>query len=794
MLIRRPKKLVMALAIAGLVTACGGAEERKAEYLERGRKYFEEHNYDKAKVEFKNVLQIDPKTAKPYFYLGQIEESKQQWREAFALYQKAGELDPSDIEVKKKLAKFYLLAQDKAKAQGLLNEIQQASPKDIEGRMLKAAIANQEGNADAALTELLTVIQDEPSRIDAYLVLAVLYEKKNDQEAILRVLQQGLDHNKGNATLLMAISKAYQQRAQNDKAEEVLRQLIASDPANAQYHNIMTQFLIQQKRFDDAEKELRASIAASPSDAPRYMALVEFLARSGKPDRAVDELVKAVASNPENADLRFGLARLYVQVRKIEPAEASFRDIIEQWDGKPEAIKAQGQLAELKLAQGKVDEALGLIDEVLKENPQDNQALMLQGKIALSRKDAQKAITAFRSVLKDQPESVDVLTLLASAQQMDGKPALAQESLEKAVQVKPDDFPARKRLVEFLVQQKNNTLALEKTDEFLRISPKNLDALNMKADLLALEKREGELETLLRQIKQDFPDNAIGAFRLGNFYQTQKKCEAAIPEFEISLTRTDNDYEPLKAITGCYLQLGQPEKALARLKKVLAEKPKHPTVNQLIAMYYAERHQDADAIKALRQAIEANPRWPVPYNNLAGLYEKDGKYDQALDVYKSALKEYPGDTAINMNMARLEERKRNFPAAIQHYESILAKNPDNLLVVNNLVALLSVDPHNSGNLQKAKDLAVKLQNMKEPAVIDTLGWLAYQSGDYQKALEQLKRAVEEQANVPIYRFHLGMAYLKTGDTAAAKTHLQQAVESKSPFEGLPEAREALKAL
>jgi len=36
-------------------------EQRKAKYLAKGKEYLEQQNYDKAAVELKNVLQIDPK-------------------------------------------------------------------------------------------------------------------------------------------------------------------------------------------------------------------------------------------------------------------------------------------------------------------------------------------------------------------------------------------------------------------------------------------------------------------------------------------------------------------------------------------------------------------------------------------------------------------------------------------------------------------------------------------------------------------------------------------------------------
>jgi len=786
--------LTLISIVAGNLAGCGGAEESKTEHFERAKKYLEENNLDKAKVELKNVLQIDPKFAKPYFYLGQIEEAKQNWRAAFGFYQKTVELDANDTEAKIKLAALYLMAKQADKAQELIEAARTAAPDNVDVRMLGASLANLKGNREPAIAEMKIIAAENPARVDAFLGLAALYSQAGKLQEAENTLQQGLTSNPGNTTLLMTLAKLSLQQNKPAQTEEILKQLIASQPATLGFRTTLADVYTQQNRLADAEQVLRAAIEADRNDPNRYLLLAQFLARGGKSEEAVAGLVGAIKALPEAMPLRFGLASLYEQLNRADQAEQTYRELIELDKDTPDALKAKVQLARLALAKGQTDAATQWLNDVLEKNPNDTQALLLRGSMALSRNDAQQAIASFRSILKDAPDNLDVLTLLARGYLLDGKTALAQETFDKASTTHPENFGARKNLVEFLVQQKNNAAAMEKLDEFLKVKPNSLEGLNLKADLLALEQKTGEAEALLKRIKADFPDKPIGAFRLATLYQSQKKFDQALAEYEQALRKSENDYEPLKAIVGVYLAMQKPDKALARLKKALADNPKHPTAHQLLGLYYATQKQYDEAVKACTKAIEVNPRWPLPYVNLAAVYEQQGKTDRAIETYEQGLRVVPRDPNLYMNLARLYQVQENYDNAIKTYENALAVNPNDALVINNLASLLSMDAGNAENLKRALELAKRFESSSQPVFVDTLAWIYYLQKDYDKALPLMQKAVDKAPEIPILRYHLGMVYFKKDEKALAKEELTKAVGAGKEFDGLAEAKETLKKL
>src|ERR1700722_3541299 len=100
--------LAGACIAAALLCACGNAQSRKASYIEHGKAYFSAANYDKARVEFSNAAQIDPKDAEARFQLGRVAEKLGDMRGAVGQYQAAISDDPALAGARAALGRLFL--------------------------------------------------------------------------------------------------------------------------------------------------------------------------------------------------------------------------------------------------------------------------------------------------------------------------------------------------------------------------------------------------------------------------------------------------------------------------------------------------------------------------------------------------------------------------------------------------------------------------------------------------------------------------------------------------------------
>ncbi len=70
----------------------------------------------------------------------------------------------------------------------------------------------------------------------------------------------------------------------------------------------------------------------------------------------------------------------------------------------------------------------------------------------------------------------------------------------------------------------------------------------------------------------------------------------------------------------------------------------------------------------------------------------------------------------------------------------------------------------------------------------------YRKGQYSLAIAPFKRCADLDPANPVYLYHLGLAYEKSGQRSEAKAALERALRLRGNFDGADEARRVLTSL
>ncbi|MFN0039966.1 MAG: tetratricopeptide repeat protein [Burkholderiales bacterium] len=785
--------LTIAVAAVFAMGGCGGKEQRLAAHLEKGRAFHAAGDLEKARVEIKNVLQMDPKVAEAYFISGLIEMQQKEWQKAYANFTRTIELAPGHPQATLHLGRLYLLGGDPGKALRSAEEVLAKRSDDPAALTLKAAVLANNGDAAAAKIMISEVISRDPAQSDAVALLAGMLVSQRLENEATEVLTRGIAANPKNPDLRLALISIHLSAREFNKAEEQYAALIAGKPDELPFRVGLAQLQATAGDVDKAEATLRQAIAVKPDDDARYLMLADFLvARRGR-EVAEKFLVETLKARPGAGAVQFSLASLYRGAGESAKAEAVYRDILSREKLSPDGLNARGALAELRASRGRPDEAAALIAEILKTNPRDNQALMLRGRMALDRGDALAAIGDFRAVLRDQPNAVPVITQLARAHLANGEQELARETLGKAATLFPDQPEVRMLMAEFKAGTRDLPGAREEIDHVLKQNPSEYRALFLKSDIEAAAGDWKAAEATLIKFKKSVPGDPRIDQKLGNLYAAQKRFDQALAAYESALTVVPGAIEPLTGLSNIYLAQGKPQRAVDRTEAVLKVSPDNFLAQALLGRLESanQRHDNAQA--AFRKAVAMQSGIPGTHVELANYLASRGDFSGAEKAVKDGLAVLPGDEALTKRLADVYLGAGKTDQAIAVFEEMLTRDSGNDLAANNLASLLLDYREDKSSHERARGLVQRFERSRNPAYLDSLGWAHFKLGEYERAVPVLKKALDNAPQAAVLHFHLGMALHKKGDVSAAKLHLQKAVDAKVEFPGIGEAKKILSA-
>ncbi len=543
--------------ISGLA-ACGGAEDRKAKYFERGEELFEQGNYVKAELEFKNVLQIDPKHAEAWYMLGRVAEKKQEWRNAFGAYAGALEADAGHVPAMVAQGHLYRLSGAHDKALEAAETALGLAPGNADALILRGATRAQRGEKEAAVADARAALRSDPDNVRAISLTAMFAANEGKLDEAIGLANQGIEKHPRDNGLHMLLVGLYEKQGDTAQALEMLQRLIRNNPEDLKFRLQLAVYHTQHADLKTAERVLREAIEAMPDSAQAKLALADFLANNQDASAAEQALRDFIKAQPKDYELHFGLAKLYQGMGKAAQAKKVYEGVIAADYLGPSGLKARTRLAELLLAEGERVEAGELVAVVLEENPKDTDALIVRAMLALLHKDPDQAIGDVRTVLGAIPNDPRATRLLAQGHVQKNEVTLAREALEKAVKANPKDVALSLDLAKVLVATGDTERALGVLRNLVEAVPGNYSAARALGNLQIAQQRWEALEELATMLKREYPDNPLGYYYMGIAHRGQKAPEKSVEEFEQALALKPDAIQALVELSKSYLVLQQP--------------------------------------------------------------------------------------------------------------------------------------------------------------------------------------------------------------------------------------------
>ena len=778
----------MALVLA----ACDGADEREANHRLRGKELFEQGELTKAKLEFRNALQIKPTSVEAIYYLGQIAEAENDLSTATTAYRQVVEQDAKHVPAQLKLGQFYLIAQDQENALKKAHIVLELEPRNADARALQAAIYNLQGLPEQAEAEAREALAVDATNIGAISVLAGLRAKQERVDDALTVIADGLKLNPQSEGLRQVRLQILIDAKRMVDAEDAYAELVNVAPTKHRYKINYARLLISEGKIDEAETMLRRAGEANPDDKNLKMLLVAFLAEKRGWSAAIDELKTLSTQDPSEPSYRFRLADFYVANGAPDEARAILQDVIGKEGTSPLGLAARASLARIMLNGGKAEEATELVAAVLKADPRSPEALLLRASMAAERQDTQAAIADLRTILRDQPNSAPALSLLARTYLSTGESELAVDAYRSLLVVAPSDVGARLALVNQLRTLDRNDEALEELEFALKLAPDSVAALKAKALMMIEQGNLALAENLGAGALAQQGGEPIGNLVLGLVALARKDNPKAIEQLTASVNATPRPDEALPALIEAHKAAGRTDEAERVLADLIAKEPDNGTALVLRADIQFTLGDAASAESTLREAIASGGAWPVPYLKLGSLYQKQTRHEAALKIYEDGLTRSPTNLDLLLRSALTHETLGQYEAARTAYEAVLTQRSDHRVASNNLANLIvDVWPTDPALMDQARRLAEPFRYSSEAALLDTLGWIQLRIGNTQDAIQLIERATSIASDDQQIRYHLGLAYRAQGDLVRAKVELEKAVAGTPNYRGVENARNTL---
>ncbi|MBU1426759.1 MAG: tetratricopeptide repeat protein [Gammaproteobacteria bacterium] len=541
---------------------------------------------------------------------------------------------------------------------------------------------------------------------------------------------------------------------------------------------------------------LLAACASTPQEtvsslpAPAGNANLEQIIETTSPDLPKLELTAPML-------YEFLLGDIAMQRDKPELAAQAYLDLA-RTTRDPRVARRAAQLAYESRQYDKAVDAFKLWQELEPASPLAKQMLL---SLLLSGGKLEEARPSLKAVLEADPENagrtfVSIYPLIARSPD---KSAILDWMIE-ATHPYPEVAEGHLTVAQAALAAGKTDLAFAEARRAVALKPDWDMAAVFEAELYLNSQPAKGLE-LLKKFLGAHPDNKDLRLYYARALLKQKQFEAARDQFQLLLRDKPDSPDLAFAVALISMQMGQYDRAEQEMQRALRQGGKEEsTVHYYLAQLNEARQDNAAALAHYRQVKDGEYVYNARLREV-GLLDKEGKLGEAREVLSRVVAENDQQRVqLILIDAQLLREGNKFEASYQVLAQGLEKFPDNqdMLYQTAMAAdklnktelfeqmirkLMKIAPDNAHaynalgyslldrkvRIPEAMKLVEKAYQLApdDAAIIDSMGWGEYLSGNLDKSEGFLRRAYTANPD-PEIAAHLGEVLWKKGDKEGAR--------------------------
>lgn len=453
---------------------------------------------------------------------------------------------PNEPEFYNLQALFESLKKDTPAAQQSYEKAIKLDGKNLLAHLGLAKLALDGGQLDKAKEYANKALVFNDKSINAYLLLAdVAYQQKDNAE-VEKLLLTAQEKVKGNITaeieVIQNIGKIYATQKQPEKILTISEDLVKRYPDNSMALSVLAGAQIVNNKKPAAEETLQHIINLDKEDINNRLLLAKLLSEHPDKDKEVLKLLnETIQISPDQPEALVFKTAYLIKLKRNEEAMELANKIDKQF---PKLVLGKLLKGDVYLAEKKLDKATEMYQEAYKIQPNDKVLLTLadllnaQGKLP-------DAIKLLNNALEKNNKNGSIHFKLATTYQQQNDTQKAEEHYKAILTEQPDNVLALNNLA-FLYSQNNNPQALDFAKKAYDKAPESAAILDTYGNILVKQGQAKEGLPILEKAASLAPKENDIQFHLAEAYSANDNNQKALEILE-AIVKAEQDFSEKKA-------------------------------------------------------------------------------------------------------------------------------------------------------------------------------------------------------------------------------------------------------